>query len=105
MKYDLKKLRKKLSISVTDIQEQFDVPSRQSVYYWERKKAYPQEVKDWMENKLKEHIEFKGEQNFKSVYKRLRELEKVVGSLEQKIDNLEEKVAQRDLVISEIQSK
>jgi hypothetical protein len=62
-----------------DIVDEFNLPSRHNVYYWERKKAYPQYVKDWMEGKLKEQIEFEAEQDLKTINKRLRALEKAVG--------------------------
>ncbi len=79
MKYDLKKLRRKLKISVPEIVEAFELNSRQQVYYWERKKCYPEEVKVWMDGKQKEKLEFKKGMSLKAIDARLKAIEKTLG--------------------------
>ena len=78
MHYDLKKLRKKLGIKAQEIADRFNV-TRQTVYYWERKKQYPEYVKDWMEEKLKERMTFEAEADLQSIAKRLARIERIIG--------------------------
>ncbi len=77
MKYDLKKLRKSLGITAPEIAAEFGI-TEQTVYYWERQKAYPQYVKEWFEDKQAEKKGFESGANMSSINKRLRRLEKKV---------------------------
>jgi transcriptional regulator with XRE-family HTH domain len=80
MKHDLKKQRKELKIKQTEIALEFGV-SRSAVHYWEKRKEYPNEVKQWMDKQME------GEYN---VSDRLRMMEKRMAKLEKKLEEKEQ---------------
>jgi len=79
MLYDLKKLRRRLGIKVPEIVEKFNLHNRQIVYYWERKKQYPEYVKEWMDKKEDDMKAFNNKASLRAIDERLKRLEKKIG--------------------------